>query len=227
MDLALLTVSALVFVALVTLGTWQLHRLEWKTNLIAAVDARAFGDPVPPPAQDVSEDEHAFLRVAVTGTYRHDLSRRVKAVTELGPGLWLMTPLKRDRGHVWINRGFIPQGMEVDELAAPGGTVGVEGLLRITEPDGTLIESNDPAQGRWVSRDTAALSRDVGLEDFELYFIDADHSGAQDAWPRGGLTVIRFRNPHLAYALTWFIMAAMFLAGIAYVVWDRLRGGSG
>ena len=45
------------------------------------------------------------------------------------------------------------------------------------------------------------------------YFIDADATPYPGGWPRGGLTVVRFANSHLIYALTWFGLALMSAAG--------------
>ena len=47
----------------------------------------------------------------------------------------------------------------------------------------------------------------------------------------GGLTVLRFTNNHLVYALTWFALAAMTAAATVFVLRDgarrRLPGQSG
>ncbi|MEM6972877.1 MAG: SURF1 family protein [Pseudomonadota bacterium] len=226
LDITLLLVAGAIFLSLIGLGNWQMRRLDWKLGLIEAVETRAFGDAVAPPAGPVSESEHAYLRVVIEGRMRHDLRRKVKAITALGPGHWLMTPLIADEGLIWINRGFVPVASGPEDWTAPAGPVRVEGLLRITEPGGTLLERNAPETGRWVSRDVAALSVDAGLAaagDAAGFFIDADHAGAPGNWPRGGLTVVSFRNNHLSYALTWYAMAALFLGGMAYVVRDRLR----
>ena len=48
------------------------------------------------------------------------------------------------------------------------------------------------------------------------YFIDAGEP--KTGWPRGGLTVVAFRNSHLVYALTWFGLAAL----VAVMAW-RVR----
>ncbi|MEM9781353.1 MAG: SURF1 family protein [Pseudomonadota bacterium] len=242
-DTILLLTAGAVFVTLLGLGTWQLRRLDWKLALIDAVETRAFGPPVALPVGPVSAEEDAYLRVQTQGRWRHDLQRRVKAITELGPGHWLMTPLETADGTVWINRGFVPAGSAPEDWTAPAGERRVEGLIRMTEPGGTLLERNAPETGRWVSRDIAALSADVGLADGRLtdggltdagragvgragargFFVDADHAGAPQSWPRGGLTVVSFRNNHLSYALTWYAMAALFLGGMVYVVRERLR----
>ncbi|MEM6303896.1 MAG: SURF1 family protein [Pseudomonadota bacterium] len=213
-----LALCGLAFATFIALGTWQLQRLEWKQDLIAAVDARAFGPPQALP-RDFRAEDHAYLRARVEGTPM-DAELRVKALTELGPGDWVMSPLETRYGILWVNRGFVPS-LEPSTLT-PLPTQ-ITGLLRPSEPEGTLLESNDPEAGRWVSRDTLAMSEAVGLGETLDYFIDADHTDAEDDWPRGGMTIITFRNTHLTYALTWYAMAALLLGAVVAVSWPRNR----
>ncbi|MEM0936243.1 MAG: SURF1 family cytochrome oxidase biogenesis protein [Pseudomonadota bacterium] len=225
-NLTLLALAAALFVTLIGLGNWQMRRLDWKRDLIEAVETRAYGVPVPPPSGAVSAEAHAYLRVALRGTFRHEHTQRVKAVTELGPGYWVLVPLDTGDRSVWINRGFVPQGLSAVAMTAPLAEADVTGLLRITEPDGTLLEKNDPGAARWVTRDVAALSAAAELSKVAPFFVDADHSGAAKAWPRGGLTQVAFRNSHLSYALTWYGMAGLFLFGMGAVLRDLSRTGS-
>ncbi|MBU2956330.1 SURF1 family protein [Paracoccus sp. C2R09] len=221
MDIVLLALAGLVFVTLIGLGNWQVRRLSWKLDLIEAVETRAHGDPVAPPEPPVTAEDDAYLRVEATGSFQHDRSLLVKAVTEIGPGYWLMTPLDRPEGAIWINRGFVPSGAD---WTRPEGVQRVEGLLRITEPGGTFLEDNHPEDDRWVSRDIAAMNAAANVDAMPGYFIDADQAGPVEFWPRGGLTIIDFRNSHLSYALTWYAMAILLAAGMAWAIRDRLRG---
>ena len=226
LDLTLLAVSFAIFVALIGLGNWQIARMGWKLDLIEAVESRAFGDPVAAPRGAVTEDTHAYLRVSAEGRYLHEETRLVKALTELGPGDWYLTPLETEGRVIWVNRGFVPDWLNdhLDRVTRPEGRVELTGLLRITEPEGTLLESNDPAAERWVSRDVDALSEAAGVDRYAGYFIDAEHRGDPEGWPRGGLTVVEFRNSHLSYALTWYAMALLFAGAMGYVICDRWRG---
>ena len=74
--------------------------------------------------------------------------------------------------------------------ASPRGPVTVTGLLRITEPGGGFLRRNDPAAGRWYSRDVAAIAAARGLETVAPYFIDADATPNPGGLPVGGLTVV-------------------------------------
>lgn len=216
---------ALIFVAL---GSWQVQRLFWKLDLIARVDARVHADPVPaPPPADwsgVATEKDEYRHVRASGVFDHGKSVLVQAVTERGAGFWVMTPLKQDNGAtVFINRGFVPADRRDGGSRAAGdisGPVTVTGLLRMTEPGGGFLRSNDPAQDRWFSRDVAAIAAAKTLSDVAPYFIDADATPNPGGLPVGGMTVVSFRNSHLVYAMTWFALAAMS-AGAAYAVFRR------
>jgi len=223
--------AAFTFAAPMALGVWQVERRAWKLNLIAEVDARVHAAPVeaPGPASWPSIDaaHDAYLRVKAEGTFRNDRATLVQAVTSLGAGYWLMVPLHTDAGFtVLVNRGFVAQQQQnpSSRIATP---TQVTGLLRLTEPHGGFLRSNDPAADHWYSRDVAAIGQARQLTDLAPYFIDADaaagQSGDGQTGPVGGLTVISFPNNHLVYALTWFTLAAMVAFGAGYVARDEWR----
>ncbi|MGA7439079.1 MAG: SURF1 family cytochrome oxidase biogenesis protein, partial [Luteibacter sp.] len=158
--------GAVVFAAFVALGTWQVHRRAWKHELIERVDARVHAQPVDAPGHGqwalVSVESDEYRRVKLSGTFLQDKSVRVRASTELGLGSWLMTPLRRDNGEVvLVNRGFVTPSWCAGKATCPTGPAGhtmVTGLLRMTEPKGAFLQKNDPAGGRWFSRDVAAIT---------------------------------------------------------------------
>ena len=96
----------------------------------------------------------------------------------------------------------------------------ITGLLRTTEPGGGFLRSNDPTAGRWYSRGVEAIARARGLRDTAPFFLDADATPNPGGYPVGGLTVIAFRNNQLVYALTWFALAALSVAG-AVMAWRK------
>jgi surfeit locus 1 family protein len=215
--LLLCLLSLLGIIALLALGDWQLHRRHWKLDLIARVDQRIHAAPVaaPGPAQwpMVSDAHDSYRHVVVRGVFLHDRETLVHAVTEHGPGDWVLTPLKADAGFtVLVNRGFVPPDRRAPETRAAGqiaGEVTVTGLMRMSEPKGAFLHSNAPAAGRWYSRDVAAIAAARGLSNVAPYFMDADATPNPGGLPVGGLTVISFRNDHLIYAITWFGLAGM------------------
>lgn len=216
------------------LGFWQVQRLGWKEALIARVEARVHADPLPwTDILSLVPADQEYCRVTASGRFDHGAETLVKAVTELGPGHWVLTPLRTgDGATVLVNRGFVPPDRAAPgtRIAGQGGDeVTVTGLARLTEPDGAFLRANDPAADRWYSRDVAAIAAARGLGPVAPFFIDADATPQPGGYPVGGLTVIRFRNTHLAYALTWFALAAMAAAGVLILVRQerRLRAGPG
>jgi surfeit locus 1 family protein len=233
LKLAAIALAALAgFAALASLGVWQLQRLAWKRDLIQRIDERIHAPAVtaPGPAQWplVNAASSEYLRVRVQGRYLDDRDTLVQAVTQRGPGFWVMTPLATTDGYtVLINRGFVPPTYRSTHSRSPGDSAGdsqgelnaatiVTGLLRISEPQGGFLRDNEPAADRWYSRDVAAIAAARGLTNVAPYFIDAD-AGPEPGAPAGGMTVIAFPNNHLQYALTWFALALMVVGGAGLV----------
>jgi surfeit locus 1 family protein len=224
--------SLMVGAMLGALGVWQVKRLLWKLDLIERVERRIGAEPVaaPPPAAwgNITPDSSEYLKVRVAGRFLHDKETLVQAVTDLGGGSWVLTPLKTTQGFtVLVNRGFVPAERRDPAMrvaAAVAGETVVTGLLRLSEPGGAFLRGNDPARDRWYSRDVAAITSARGLGPTAPYFIDADASPNAGGFPVGGLTRVRFTNNHIVYAVTWFSLALMALSGGAYVLYDWRRG---
>lgn len=218
-------------VAFSALGVWQVQRRAWKLDLIARVEQRIHAQPAPAPGParwaSLTQASDGYRRVRLTGVYDHRDETLVQAVTDLGPGFWVMTPLRTDAGFtVLVNRGFIPTERRRPETRSAGqvqGRVAVVGLLRLSEPRGGFLRRNQPGEERWYSRDVTAIARTRGLADVAPYFVDADAKPNPGGWPRGGLTVVRFPNSHLIYALTWFGLALLTGGAAVHVVIDARR----
>jgi surfeit locus 1 family protein len=233
--LGLLVLALAACAGFVALGSWQVQRLHWKSALIERVGQRVHAAPVAAPGpQDwprISAAADEYRRVKVSGILLTEQAAKVQASTELGSGYWLMAPLRAADGSViMINLGFIPLEQARSALPPqPAGAFEVTGLLRISEPGGGFLRSNDPAADRWYSRDVAAIAASRGLPAVAPYFIDADAASAarlaagKGVAPVGGLTVIAFHNSHLVYALTWYGLALMMALACYWVVRDERR----
>ncbi len=234
----------------VSLGTWQLHRRAWKIDLIERVNSRVHAPPVAAPARgqwaSVNAAEDEYRHVSLTGTYRFDKDTLVQAVTDLGGGYWVLTPLQTaEGGEVLINRGFVPPGWKEAVPPAPAGEITVTGLLRMPEPGGGFLRKNAPSENLWYSRDVAAIATARGLKSADVapYFVDADGKPGTDArnvfaggdaqaltgkaaardYPVGGLTVVQFPNNHMSYLLTWYALAIMSAVAGWFVIRLELR----
>jgi len=228
--LALPSLTGLLAIVFIGLGIWQVERRRWKLDLIARVDARIHAPALPAPGPETwagfDAADAEYSKVALAGRYLPGPETLVKAVTEKGPGFWVLAPFRSARGFtVLVNRGFVPEGRREPSQrsdAVARGETRLAGLLRLSEPGGGFLRSNDPAGGRWYSRDVVAIARTRGLGDVAPYFVDADAASEPGPLPLGGLTVVSFRNTHLVYALTWFCLAGMSAWAGFYVL--RRRG---
>ena len=217
--LSIAALAALAALLLAGLGVWQVERRAWKLDLIARVDARIRAPAVPPPAAAGPDD--AYLRVRTAGEWIPGPPVRVKAVTALGSGWWAVNALNTPAGVVLVNRGFVPDAAR--SVPPVIGPATIEGLLRLSEPGGAFLRRNQPDADRWFSRDVAAIARARGWPSPAPFFIDADAlPGAP--WPRGGMTVLRFPNNHLIYALTWFALSGLAAFFAWRVVQQPARG---
>ena len=217
-----------VFAGFIALGNWQVHRLAWKLKLIHDVDTRVHAAPVPAPGPgdwaQIRAGHGQYLHVRLHGTFLNADETLVHGTSRLGYGFWVMTPLRTDRGFiVLVNRGYIPASLpgtpQFRSMPRPQGEVTVTGLLRFSEPGGGFLRPNRPAEGLWYSRDVEAIAAARGLPADKLapYFVDADNEPGRSRWPAGGLTVVRFPNHHLGYAITWYLLALGTLVAAALV----------
>lgn len=228
-------IALVVFTLLCALGTWQLYRLAWKEALITSVETRVHlpAVPAPPRAEwpSLTQDDAEYRHVTASGQYQFDRQTLVQAVTDLGGGYWVMTPLQlADGSTILINRGFVlPEWRKNPPVEkASAEPVQVTGLLRMGESGDAFLRTNDPAADRWYTRDLQAIAAKRQLSDVAPYSIDADAASSGNQRdparaPVGGLTILTFTNNHLSYAITWYALAAMVLAGVWIVVRETKR----
>lgn len=219
----LFTVPALA--ALIALGTWQLHRLEWKQDLIDKLQSRSGGPAVAAPGAGADLAAFEFQRVRVTGTFRHDkelyLIGRARSGT---PGLHILTPLVPGDGStaVLIDRGWVPfEGRDpaVRPQGQTTGVVTVEGIVRLQKNKGWFVPDNDPVKNTWYFVDVPAMAKTAGLELRPGYYIVGDDAALPGGYPKGGQWRLDLRNDHLEYAITWYSLAVALL--VIYIVYHR------
>lgn len=234
--------AGIAFGILVSLGIWQVHRLQWKEALIARVSKRTDSAPVPAPGPEQWADldmvELEYRPVSVSGRFLDRSEAHVFTVLSAprgsygGMGYLVMTPLETTEGWiVYVNRGFVPEDRK-DPTTRPDGQIGGEevrviGLLRAPRAPTLLSAADDTAGNVWFSRDPALFAAWGGLaaERVAPYTIDmsADPRLA-GGLPQGGETLVQFPNNHLGYALTWFGLAGGLAAVFFTFAWGRLRG---
>ncbi len=223
------SVAALIGLAiLLSLGTWQIQRLQWKQELIAKIEARM---DAPPMAYSLAMEDMrhgedmGFTNVVATGEYEPEKEIYVFGMMDGQAGYFVFTPLKLQEtagDWVYINRGFAA-GMEPPtDMALASLPKEVTGVLRLWQGRPKLASMFTPEpdiEGRiWYERDIAAFNQ-VNDTDTPLVWIDAD--GAEGSALRPAETLVNLTNRHLEYALTWYGLALTLV--VVFLGFSRKR----
>ena len=209
--LALLPVLAIM----VGLGTWQVQRLRWKTDLLATIAASEAGPPIP-----LTEHPQDYTKVFTEGRFRHDqavtLGVEVRGATL---GTHLLVPLEREgAAPLLVDRGWLP--LERGEITQPAGVQRIEGYVRPGESAGMFSATDDPATRRFYSLDPAAIGAAIGPPGLAPFALVA-MGPAGTTLPQPAQTLPRPTNSHLGYAITWYGLALSALG--VFIAFARAR----
>jgi surfeit locus 1 family protein len=207
------TIAAVILVAiLIGLGVWQLQRLQWKLALIAEVNGHMTAPPVPlETALTMPADAVQYRRVALLGRFDNAHEAYVFTIGAGGdPVYHVLTPFRTDDGRVMlVDRGFVPkEKLDPASRIAVDGETQLVGIWRVPDPPGPFTGAPDTAHRIWYARDLKGIAAADHIQLAAPVLIEADSASNPGGWPKGGQTVVNFRNEHLSYAITWFGLAA-------------------
>lgn len=231
-------IATLIIVStLLSLGFWQLQRRTEKHALIAALDARLAEAPVALPSPDrwptMSAAKDEFRRVTFTATYKPLPDAMVyssgSGVRPDVPGAvtWAFLPAALSGGAtVVINTGFVQNTMQdraqqdrVVKTLITGLPVTLTGYIRFPETAGALTPHDDVAKRLWFNRDQRAMASALDWGAVAPFYVDLETPAPANGIPRPGPLVVRLKDDHMQYAITWFSLAAAVV--IAFGVWTR------
>ena len=207
---------ALLFGFLCFLGFWQLERLQWKLALIAQVNGNMAAAPVSlDTVLAMDRDAAQYRRVMLHGHFDHAKEAYV-FTTDAGAAVYhVLTPFISDDGRIlMVDRGEVPKEKLNPASRAEGNATGatqVTGVWRTPDAPNSFTPPPDAAQRIWYARDLAGMAAAADLKLAAPVLVEADAAPNPGGWPKGGKTVVTFRNQHLGYAITWFGVASMLL----------------
>lgn len=230
------TVSMLLALAiLLGLGTWQVQRLAWKSDLLSRIEDRVGGEPAALPADLEAADADAwdYRPVTLTGRYLHEQELHLVARTRDGEtGVHVVTPFVRSDGaEVLINRGWVPidhRSPDARPDGLPDGEVTLTAIGRLPEDQAWMQPDNDPARNDWFWPDLQAMADEAGIGDPGPLIFEAVESPAmpEGVYPIAGQTRIDIPNNHLEYALTWYSLA-LTMIGVYVAMFLRREPDAG
>ncbi|KAI9754443.1 MAG: hypothetical protein M4579_004711 [Chaenotheca gracillima] len=216
-----LIILALIPITAFALGTWQVQRLGWKTDLIARFEDRLVREPLPLPSQ-INPDaivDFDYRRIYATGKFRHDQEMLIGPRIHDGKnGYLVVTPLERDdkSSTVLVNRGWVTKDFKRQadrEAGLPRGEVTVEGLLREPWKKNMFTPNNNPGAWEFYFPDVGQMAALTGSEPIwieETMTPDLLKSYDREAKgiPIGRPAEVNLRNNHSQYIFTWYSLAA-------------------
>lgn len=224
-----------VAVLFISLGLWQLSRLEDRRLENEIGSARIDSDPVRlGELLSSSSDLEAleYRRVIATGVYDPDHEVLIRSQVHQGTaGFHVITPLVGESGRaVLVNRGWVPLGMDevpVRGAAPPPGEVTVEGWVGLSQQRPPL-GAEHPAEGRLTTMnrvDIGRIDQQVPMPLAEVYLV---RIGDRDSELPIAVSLPEFtdQGPHLAYAIQWFGFALIGLVGYVFLARRQLRSSA-
>ncbi|WP_047032579.1 SURF1 family protein [Hoeflea sp. IMCC20628] len=228
-----LVLLPIALAVLVSLGTWQVKRLHWKEQLLAAIEQRSHAEPLGVIGIEsaLAAGEAIDYRTArASGRFLHDKERHFFATFKGQSGFYLYTPLELEDGRfLFVNRGFVPYDLK-EKSSRPQslveGNQQITGLARerLSERPSSIVPDNDETGNIFYWKDLDRMATSVGLPvDLVLpFFLDADATPVPGGLPLGGVTVIDLPNSHLQYAVTWYGLALALLV-VSIFAWIKRK----
>lgn len=222
---------ALGVVVLCGLGGWQIQRLHWKNDLIAAMHAAYSTAPVPLDSAALREAATAkpvFTYGTIKGTYLFDAEVFTGPRTLDGvPGYHVITPLllADKQGWVLVNRGWVPlDHRENYTRAIKRAVYTITGTAREIPAPNRFTPANNPVSQEWYSIDAATIETLHGIDGL-MKTVMVYAEGQTPPLDGPVMTSIHAmpNNNHLAYAIFWYAMAVAMVAiyGLRFFVYGK------
>ncbi len=223
---SLVPTIAAVAMSLLTLslGNWQAHRAEEKTELSRRLDEAARGPVLFLPATPVEAAQFEHRRVSARGRYAARLTLFIDNKVHGGvAGYHVVTPLALEGGSLFVlvNRGWIAAGDRsvLPSVRTPEGIQTVQGVAVV--PTGRFLElapeseTGPVRQNLVLERERARLG--LQLQPFVIQETGDAPDGLTRSWERPDTDVTR----HRSYELQWYSFAALTL--VLYVALSTRR----
>tara|TARA_Y100000816_G_scaffold268884_1_gene231428 strand:- start:274 stop:927 length:654 start_codon:yes stop_codon:yes gene_type:complete len=188
----------------ISLGSWQIIRLEWKNNLILEIE----NSLKKPPEVLFEPSITNYLKIKTSGSIDFENQIYLYNLNEKGtPGFEVINPIIINNKNYLINRGWIPfekkNSKEINEFDEKNiiGTLILQGRKNIFKPD------NDIKENYWFSLDRDDILKFTGKE-FSQYII---YLNGNYLVPKPKKITANISNNHKKYAITWFSLAISIL----------------
>ena len=193
-----------IILTLLSLGFWQIYRLNWKLELIEQIENSLKNDPV-----ELSNIEKKnYLRIKTSGDIDFDKQIYLYNLNDAGrPGFEVINPIKIGDENYLVNRGWIPfEKKDLTEINLVDQNQIVGTLMLQTKPS-TFKPENDIEKNYWFTLNREDILKFTGrnFSDYVIYL------NGEYKIPKPRVITAKISNNHKKYAITWFSMAISIL----------------
>ena len=193
-----------IILVLLSLGSWQLYRLNWKLDLISEIENSLKINPV-----ELSKSNNKnYLRIKTSGTIDFDKQIYLYNLNNSGkPGFEVINPILIGNENYLINRGWIPFDKKDKAEINLINTNRIIGTLKKQSKANSFKPENDIEKNYWFTLDRDDIFSYTGKK-FSKYiiYINGDYKT-----PEPKVITANISNNHKKYAITWFSMAISIL----------------
>ena len=193
----------IIFV-LLSLGFWQIYRLNWKLHLINQIEDSLKNEPV----ELTKVNKKNYLRIITSGQIDFENQIYLYHLNENGkPGFEVVNPILIEKENFLINRGWIPFDKknlsEINEINQDK----IIGTLMLQTKSSIFKPENDVKKNYWftLNRDDIFNLTGKKFSDYIIYL-----NGNYEI-PKPRMITAKISNNHKKYAITWFSMAISIL----------------
>ena len=194
----------LIILTLLSLGFWQIYRLNWKLELIEQIENSLKNDPV-----ELSNIEKKnYLRIKTSGDIDFDKQIYLYNLNDAGkPGFEVINPIKIGDENFLVNRGWIPfEKKDLPEINLVDQNQ-IVGTLMLQIKPSTFKPENDIEKNYWFTLDREDILKFTGRNFSEyIIYLNGDYK-----IPKPRVITAKISNNHKKYAITWFSMAISIL----------------
>ena len=193
-----------IILTLLSLGFWQIYRLNWKLELIEQIENSLKTNPV----ELSTVEKKNYLRIKTSGDIDFDKQIYLYNLNDAGkPGFEVINPIKIGDENYLMNRGWIPfEKKDLPEINLVDQNQIVGTLMLQTKPS-TFKPENDIEKNYWFTLNREDISKFTGrnFSDYVIY-LNGDYK-----IPKPRAITAKISNNHKKYAITWFSMAISIL----------------
>lgn len=201
---------------LMSLGFWQLRRMEEKRVYLDEIEARISNAPIPLPAAP-EEGRDKFQAVFAEGTFTGEYLEVLAGQKGASPGMMVVEAFDLGNGRrIMVQRGFVEE--EARTVPRPPHPAKVEGNLHWPDDTNSFTPPPDEKTGLWFARDVSAMAAKLKTE--PTLIVAREPTG--DGIAPMPVDTSGIPNDHWGYAIQWFLLAATWAGMTLFLLW-RIR----